>query len=85
MGDGFKRIAEAFRLLAGVAFPPEFLAAKEFECVNAHAKAGKNRRAADLLPKVGAKVAADREGCHRATIYRRAKKVAFRTRKRDIA
>ena len=47
---------------------------------------GRNERAANLLPKHGAVVAAGQEHCHKVTIYRRAKryaKVAFSLGKRN--
>lgn len=82
MASGYDRIAEAFRLLASVEFPPHFLELAELRAVNAHAKAVKARQASELLVTKGAALAAAECGCCRATIYNRAEK---HRRKRELA
>jgi hypothetical protein len=70
--DGYARIEQAMLELEALGVPAHIIARAEEAAVNACAKTEKARRAQMLLP-LGAAVAAERLGCHRATIYRRAK------------
>jgi hypothetical protein len=69
--DDYKRIAEAFALLATVAFPPNFLSDMELAFVNSNAQVRKQQRAAEKLALIGYREAAQSEGCCVATIYNR--------------
>jgi hypothetical protein len=68
--EGYRTIAEAFRLLASLSLPLD-LSGMELACVNAHARQERNRRAAERLAKIGYRAAAEAEGCCVATVYNR--------------
>jgi hypothetical protein len=58
---------------AGVDFR-ESLHGMVAKCREAHERRMRDAQAAELLPKHGADVVAIRQGCHRATAYRRARR-----------
>ena len=75
MATGYDRIAEAFRLLATVEFPPHFLEKLELMAVKAraaHDRAVRNKQAADLLARLGPDAAATECNTCRASVYYRA-------------
>ena len=68
----YQRIAEIMEELSAMGVPAYVVQRAEQAAVNAVARAEKAKRAQMLLP-FGAAAAAERLGCHRATVYRRAK------------
>jgi transcriptional regulator of acetoin/glycerol metabolism len=73
--------AEFIEAITAAGAPPSIAMQCETYLVRALENAERDRRraqlAADLMPKLGAQTTAERLGCHRSTVYRRARKVAL--------
>jgi hypothetical protein len=72
--NGYTAISLTIERLAAEGVPPARLYAVEMQMTNLLADALKARRAAELLPKVGATITAERLGVCRATAYNLAKR-----------
>lgn len=65
-----QKIAEAFRMLASVAFPDAYIETMELNAINAHLDATKADRARHLLATRGRREAAAMMACSEAQIYK---------------
>jgi hypothetical protein len=82
MSDTDKLIADAMAAAHDEGVSMAIIGAIEARLFNELERIRRARRAASILPLVGAEVAAERLGCHRATVYRRAEKAAQLTREK---
>ena len=69
MASDLDKIAEAFRILATVAFPDGYIGEVEASVVNAHLDATKAARARHLLATRGRTAAAAILGCSESQVY----------------
>ncbi len=69
------KLAQAFRILATVAFPDGYVQELEMAALNAHLDATKVERAKHLLATRGRREAAAMMGCSEAQVYRLANMV----------
>lgn len=72
--DKFAQIAQLMIDLAAEGIPQEKLDVHEAALVVLLSKARTLRRTEAVCVQIGAQLAAEREHCHRATVYRRVKK-----------
>lgn len=72
--DVFKEIREFVEGLGGFGIPPGIAMKIEAELTDLAIRFGREKRAAEAMPKLGAARAAQIEGCSRQTIYNRARR-----------
>lgn len=68
--NDIQKIAEAFRMLASVAFPVSYIETMELNAINAHLDVTKGERARHLLATRTSREAAEQMTCSVAQIYK---------------